>query len=342
MGSGPVFSNAALDEEFQLRGYVVTPFLESTEIAQLRELYFETVPGSIPAFYSTIFDSDLDRQKYVSSQIEAILAPKVSALLPGHEKFLNNFISKPGNTPAGRLGLHQDYTLVDQDRHTAVHLWCPLQDVGVSNGCLWVLAGSHSLVNHISAMPAPFDAAKGHAPDRVRLGTNPSPYDLLRDEIEAEFTTPVPMTAGHAFFFNERLLHSSEGNASPDPRIAVAGAYLPRGVKPRLHLWDHTQPEKLDIIELRDAFVVRFGFDLPVSFPYPDGVTYAGSRPFHPVPLRREQLESLRRLANPHRSTNSADPMPSSPSPEANRVLDPVGTVGRGRSRSWFARLTGL
>jgi hypothetical protein len=329
MNATQIFSDPAMDREFQRNGFVVTPFLDRREIEVLRKLYYDTLPEVIPDFYSTIFDKDIERQKRVSDKIESLVARKVEDLIPNYKKFLNNFIAKPPTTTQGRLGLHQDYTLVDQSVHTGVHLWCPLVDVDERNGCLKVVAGSHSFVNHISAAPAPMRPGSSRPPERVRLGTNPSPYDLVRDTLESECIRRVPMNAGQAFFFNERLLHASDDNRSQDSRIAVAGAYIPRGIQPRLYLWDHEKPTQLKVIELRDAFVVQFGFDLPVVHPFPEGVTSVGSVEYVCEPLTVEQIEPLRivKAATANASGGAAIP-PSE-----------LAAAGASKSRGWLSRL---
>lgn len=295
-----VFPDSALNSRFARDGYAVAPFLDPVEIAELRKFYDATVPDTVSDFWTTLFDDDIDRQQRVSAGIAARLQNRLAATLPGHQLFVGSFISKSPGKPGQNLAFHYDWTLVDRARHVSVHLWCPLQDVTEGNGCLRVVAGSHTLPDppHIAAMPAAVpperaDAARA-ASLRSRLSYNPAPFDPVRSTMESECVRSVPMKAGEMFFFHEALLHASGHNASPEPRIAIGGICLPKGVPARAYTWDYLNPEQLNIFELKDAFSVRLGLELPVGGPDQDGVTWIGTVDYRPEQLTEERLAPLR------------------------------------------------
>jgi ectoine hydroxylase-related dioxygenase (phytanoyl-CoA dioxygenase family) len=93
----------------------------------------------------------------------------------------------------GRLRVHQDPTLVDEERFTPVNVWCPLQDIDDRNGALCILPGSHRLYRgpRATSIPPPW-----------------SPHEAL---IERSMT-PLYLTAGSAVLFTQATLHASRPN----------------------------------------------------------------------------------------------------------------------------------
>jgi hypothetical protein len=281
----PVFADHLAEEQFSRDGYLVMPLLKPAEVEVLTRLYLDIVPDQPADFYTTAFLPDSDERRAMTDGLTAVLAPYFAELMPGYEIHSRGYVVKRGGPGQPPLRLHQDYTFVDQNIHRSVHIWIPLLDVGEKNGCLTVIPRTHRLVNHISAQI-----------------NNPSPYDPVRPVLEAECKIPVPMKAGDVFFFDERLYHGSTANSDPGLRIAVAGALLPKGVKQLLYVVDEEDPGKLNILEFRDEFAVRFGQGKKMLPPYPDGVTRIGTLAYQPEVLSAEKLDSLRiRRAEPEK-----------------------------------------
>jgi hypothetical protein len=273
----PAFADVLAEEQFTRNGYTVMPMLDAEEIAALTKVYLDTVPKLPSDFYSTAFLPDCPERRAMTDVMQQVLEPHIARVMPDYVIHSRGFIAKRGGPGQFALRLHQDYSFVDHAKHRAAHLWIPLVDVDESNGCLTVVPTTHRLVTHISAMI-----------------DNPSPWDPVRPILDAECTIAVPMKAGDAAFFDQRLYHGSRPNTSPAIRIALAVALLPKGVKQLLYVVDEQDTSMLNVLEIRDEFTVRFSRGVKVLPPYPDGVTHVGQVSYQAEVLSAEKLDSLR------------------------------------------------
>jgi len=87
-----------------------------------------------------------------------------------------------------------------------------LDDASEENGCLRVIAGSHTR----GCLPGCSDGVLGP------LFTDPACFDLSRQ-------VPAVMPAGSALFFSPHSVHGSEPNRSDAPRRALVLTYQPAG-----------------------------------------------------------------------------------------------------------------
>jgi hypothetical protein len=273
----PAFADSLAEEQYTREGYIVMPMLDASEIDYLTRLYLDTVP-SLPAdFYSTAFLPDCPERRIMTEGMQAVLEPHFTRLFPGYTIHSRGYIAKRGGPDQKPLRLHQDYTYVDQSIHRAVHIWIPLIDVTEDNGCLTLVPRSHHLVNHISAMI-----------------DNPSPYDPFRTVLDKECKISLPMKAGEAFVYDQRLLHGSTSNKREGIRIAMGIALLPAGVEQLMYVVDDEFPSKLNVLEVRDEFAVRMGRGVKLLPPYPEGVRKVGEIDYTAEALSAEKLDSLR------------------------------------------------
>lgn len=97
---------------------------------------------------------------------------------------------------------------------TPVTAWIALDEVDTSNGCMWMVPGSHKWGNHIKM-----------------LETNPQDkfFELGKDftppadaEINTVELTPWPVKKGHVSFHHSMTWHGSHSNHSDRPRRAIA------------------------------------------------------------------------------------------------------------------------
>jgi hypothetical protein len=299
----PVFADSLAEEQFTNVGYTVMPMLSASEIEDLTKLYLDTVPSLPTDFYSTAFLPDCPERRIMTEGMQRVLAPHIARVMPGYVLHSRGYIVKRGGPDQPPLRLHQDYSFVDHSLHRAVHLWIPLVDVDETNGCLTVVPRTHSVITHISAMI-----------------DNPSPYDPVRAILDTECTISVPMKAGQAAFFDQRLYHGSRRNTNPGIRIALACALLPRGVTQLLYVVDEDDPGKLNVLEVRDEFTVRFSRGVKVVPPYPDGVVKVGQIEYTAEALTEEKLDSLRiKPATAEAPEPAAEKMPEFVPPPAEK-----------------------
>ena len=107
-----------------------------------------------------------------------------------------------------------------------VSAWIALDPAEIDNGCLRVVAGSHARA---------WDHHRDHGPEG--FGNRVSEEDVAA-AFGAAALRSVPMAAGDALFFHDRLLHGSHPNVSGRDRWALIPTYRDASVPD-----DHTLPE---------------------------------------------------------------------------------------------------
>jgi len=274
-----VLSDPTLDLEFRRKGYVVYPLLNPDQVESLLELHAASTPEVPADYYATPFSQDPEYRWRLYKGITGVMQDQLSRLLPEYQTVIGGFVTKRANTTQGKVPIHQDYSFVDNQKHVSVHVWCSLVDTNERNGCIKVVKGSHSFFKHISAIPP-----------------NPSPFGPISEQLEREFTTRLPMKAGEALIYDERLLHASDDNLSDSLRIAGGCALVPAAVSPRLYCYDKRRPDRLDVLEVDEAFLGRFEPAGYIGEPYPVGVRRIGSVSYTTPTVRSLDLERLRVL----------------------------------------------
>jgi hypothetical protein len=273
-----VFADATTEREFKTKGYVVRPFLQEHELSALKRLH-ELLPPDQPGdFYATVFSRNADYRRRISQGIASVMKDRLAALFPHHELCFAVFVTKRAQGTQGTVPLHRDYSFVDVKRYTTVHLWCPLIDVDQSNGCLQVVSGSHALVESPYA-----------------VNEYPPIFGRVMDLLYKEFASAVPMTAGSVFAYESRLFHGSGENRSNAVRPACVAILLPKGVRPCIYVWNGTSPTMFDVLEVTTDFLLELERGVPITKPYPAGVTYLASAHYPVEPLAPEDLNTLRR-----------------------------------------------
>jgi len=196
-----IFKNAALQKQFDTEGYIVIPFLNSGQVAQLKALYKKHFPSEPDAFYSSSFLNNADLKKQINEETDSVISENINNTFTNFKSLGSSFLSKPSGK-TGIMPVHQDWTVVDESIFASVTAWIPLTDTFEKNGAIKVLSGSHL-----------FSSA-------FRGPTIPSVFQHIENEILKRMTT-LEMKAGEAFIFNHALLHASSENISGEERIAL-------------------------------------------------------------------------------------------------------------------------
>ena len=284
-----VFNDPTVEESFTRDGYAVTPFFSQDEIERCKALYAAHVPDLPSEFFTTAYLPMGEPRLHLERALKEIIAPRAAALMHEYASCMNVYIVKRGHPDAQPMLLHQDFSFVDHSVNRCARVWIALVDVDRHNGCLTVLPRSHRLSEHIAAM-----------------GGTGTPYDLHREVLEAEYTLAVPMKAGEAMFFDERMLHGSFPNTSSDRRIAVSAVFLPKDVKPRLYVDGGVTPGHLDILEIDSETFMDYSKTMRA--PYPEGYTQVGTVEYTVEPLRAEALRTLQRHRGPQPAGRAKTP----------------------------------
>jgi len=103
-----------------------------------------------------------------------------------------------GNTTP--FGWHQDNGYGELDPYTAISTLTALDDTDQSNGCLWLIPGSHNR----KQIPVTQTVAQKEKGAEVTL------------KVDETGSIPMPLKAGETLLFHCWTLHKSEGNFSRD------------------------------------------------------------------------------------------------------------------------------
>lgn len=232
-------------QEIGSQGYSVQTFLDPSDVEALNELYLTTIPEvSSPFFLSVFLPVEIRRTILVG--FHAILDKKLAEFTPGFKMVGASFVMKKANSVGSRMALHQDCSLVDQDKHIGINVWVPLCDVDATNGCLCVVDYSQRL-NRISCLP-PLHGA--HA--------------TFERELPATCITCLPMKTGEACLFDARVLHMSGDNHSDHDRVAAFFNLIPEDQPIRLNLRNPENPERLEVYHTDSDFILQLN---PVQYP---------------------------------------------------------------------------
>jgi hypothetical protein len=197
-----VIDTRALDDH----GFTTVDLVDATCLEELRALHDSLgVAADDPYWASSVHGSRALARSVHESLLDLVL-PAIDAVLPGHAPFLAAVIAK--GRGGGRVGLHPDWTYVDERTHRSRLFWCPLVDTDESSGAMVVVPGSHRALRGLRGS-----------------GDFPSPVAEVEDDLWARHVVTVPLRAGQAIVWDAALLHGSwpnGGRARPAAAIAVA------------------------------------------------------------------------------------------------------------------------
>ena len=189
-------------------GYFTIPFLNASEIEKIKSIYYAHFIDKETSFYSTSFHPNIQLKKKVNDAIISIVQQKLEETFDNYKIIGSSFLKKNPNEN-NPLPLHQDWTVTDEDKFGSYTIWIPLQDTTPHNGAIRVIPGSHQVENNF------------------RAPSLPVAFEKERTAFNAYLKT-LPLAAGEAFIFNQKLMHASFPNSSNTERLAVTIGILPK------------------------------------------------------------------------------------------------------------------
>ncbi len=236
-----LFRDSALEARFVRDGYVVCELLGDGALARLRAAHRPPADIAELPFYSSAMSADFDYRRRASAAIKAAVRPRLEELLIGVEPIYGQFFDKRPDDKESEVHIHQDWSFVDESRHRSVTVWCPLVDTDETSGCLAVVPGSQML------NPRP----RGYV-DRF-------PYPDLAPLLIKEYSVHLPVRAGEAVLFDQRLFHWSRPNLGPGRRPAVQCLCASTGC-PLLypHADEQVHPGEVELFEVDAMFFTEF------------------------------------------------------------------------------------
>jgi hypothetical protein len=189
-------------------GFATVELLDRGEVATLREhLATLSVDRDDPYWASSVHAPRADSCA-VDRLLKDTMTDRIGARLADQRPFMAAFISK--GCGGGDVGLHPDWTYVDEREHRARVFWCALQDIDEANGAMVVVPGSHRTMRGLRGS-----------------GAFPSAVSEVEDALWASEVVTVPLHAGEAVVWDSALLHGSWPNTTAEPRAAAAIGMVP-------------------------------------------------------------------------------------------------------------------
>lgn len=256
-----IFKDKGLQDLFDKRGFVVVKFLDQEEVDFLNQKFDELHPSvdSQRGFVSGSYSSDFEYKKKASDTVISVFGKHFERLFTNYQTFGAAFLYKPASL-GSELGVHQDWTIVDEEKYVAINCWVPLTDINEINGALQMMPGSQ------------YDKYK-----TVRSPTIPFFFHGSESEVIPK-TIPFFIKAGEAILLNQSVIHYSPPNKSGKIRKAITAGVKTKNA-PMVFNYKNAD-DKIEKYEMPEDFLISFDdfakniFEQPKSGKLIDTIQY--------------------------------------------------------------------
>lgn len=223
---------------YSKQGYIhIANFLTDDEKKELLKLYSSKEKSLFDrGFHRTLDIKKAKKKKEIFNAISAIVTPKSEVYLKDYKILLTSFMTKEKG--ADIFDIHQNWSFVDETKHTSLVIWIPLQSVNEDNGCLHFIEGSDSW-------------NKG-----IRGNNIPWQYQNKKDELLAQMQC-LPMEAGDAAIFDDATIHYTSANKTKKPRVSIAQVMIPKEATPIFYN-RNLDTNRIEKYEITNDFYLTF------------------------------------------------------------------------------------
>lgn len=249
-----VFNDELLEKEFNQKGYVKIPFLNTEEINYLKKMFFDTIAesggpktsgdvdfdtNSLITYDFTFIDKNTDYKRKVFKIITEAFQRKTDHYLKNYRPIIANFIRKQQH--GGEVPMHQNWAFVDEEKYTSVSVWVPLVDSNEENGTLQMVDGSHKRFGRYRGPMVPWELRN------------------LKEEIVSKHLTPMNVKAGECVVLDDSIVHYSNINKTPGLRLAIQLILVPKEANTiHYHLDREKDNTKIQVLETDLDFYMDF------------------------------------------------------------------------------------
>jgi hypothetical protein len=249
-----VFNDDALNAQFVRDGFVQVPFITPAEVAELKQLFFDTLPSSggqitteetgvensrLVTYDFTFIDKNPDYKQMVFDIITERFKMRMNELLADYRPIIANYIRKMSDN--GEVPLHENWAFADERKCFTVSIWCPLVDSTVENGTLQLVPGSHKRFGEVRGPMIPWE------------------LDNIKNEIIEKHLMPLETKAGDCVILDDSIVHYSAMNRTEGLRLAIQLICIPAEM-PSIHY--HMDPsvsqDHVDVLEVDVPFYMQF------------------------------------------------------------------------------------
>lgn len=234
-----LFKDSSYNERFERDGFVVIDFTSADVVNEIAKSFYALHPTIPEGFFCEVSQTDDNMKNNLFMLMDNLLAEQMEATFSNYKKLGSTFLCKaPGEK--GKVGVHQDWMVVDESRYSSATIWIPCQDVDEHNGALMVLPGSHLF----------FDKYRNnHIPVSYRGSEN-----LLLENM-----ITVSMKAGQAFVLNHAVIHASTLNFTEKERLVIAYGITSAEAPLSFYFREkEALSNKVEQFEMPDDFFLRY------------------------------------------------------------------------------------
>lgn len=195
---------------FELDGYAVLDLVDPRVIERFAARFDRLYVGEREGFHSSLESSDFEYRDELGAALVETFSHLVDEFFEDHAVIMAQATVKWTGGDS-TVGIHQDWSIVDERQFRSLNMWIPLVTTDDENGGLYVLPGSQEEFRRLRPN-----------------GGFPSWYRDPAMSVDPSAFVPVHVRAGQAIISNHAILHRSPSNRSPSPRIAVVLALAPR------------------------------------------------------------------------------------------------------------------
>lgn len=283
-----VLKNIEWEDKFIKDGYIQIPFISPKEVAELKALFFDTLPESggqitsqetgvedsrFISYDFTFIDRNPDYKRKVFKIITEYFEPHMNRILDDFRPIIANYIRKKADT--GEVPLHENWAFADEKKCTTVSIWCPLVDSTVENGTLQVVPGSQKRFGEYRGPMIPWE------------------LDGIKSEIIEKHLVPLETKAGDCVVLDDSIVHYSAINKTEGLRLAIQLICVP-SEEPSIHYHLDLQnnPTEIQALEVSDDFYMEFN-----PWKKPEGVKVVDTIPYKANLISEEEF--IQRLNAP-------------------------------------------
>ncbi|MBL4669197.1 MAG: phytanoyl-CoA dioxygenase family protein [Flavobacteriales bacterium] len=268
----PIFKNFVLQDIFDKNGFVKINLLEKEDLYLLSQLQEEYNQGDLNYFFASSYLNDYNKKIEISNRIQEIILPRLEKYFTNYRSFGSSFLVK-GTGKNSEMPMHQDWTIVDENKYPAINIWTPLIATNETNGTLELLAGSHNWNKTIRAPTLPFY------------------FDRYKEQIKTKLTI-VNTKAGEAIVINQATIHYSKPNLTAKNRVAITTGITNKNAPLRFYYWNKETPDKIERFKQKDDFLLSFTDFHESIFKRPIIGISEGLEDFNPPTITPEEVSS--------------------------------------------------
>ena len=229
----PLFRDPSAQRRFEQDGFVTARLLSAEQVESLLRLYDRWIRReAVSGLYESSRQNSYRVNRLINEAIRDEVAVAARTLFLPSRLYGGTFMVKsPDRSEV--LPFHQDWSMVEEEEYQTLFVWCPLTDVSVENGGIFVLPGSHRYFKSL------------------RSGSYPSDRFVLPPRLH-EHAVDVPLRAGEAILYSDALFHGSHANNGSRDRIVVTARVMER--EAALVYFQRANDREVDVYQADEEF----------------------------------------------------------------------------------------